>query len=85
MGHRFAGILYAPDYVINGGGISVWHEYRGDATEPQVIADIHAILACLTELFERARRENRATSAVANEMAREQLGCALGRPHLHVA
>ena len=37
-----AGILYAPDYVINAGGIiSVAREYRGGATEAQVIADIH--------------------------------------------
>jgi leucine dehydrogenase len=69
-----AGILYAPDYVINAGGIiSVSHEYRGGATEAQVIADIHAIPARLTEIFERARRENRTTGAVADEMARERL------------
>jgi leucine dehydrogenase len=75
-----AGILYAPDYVINAGGIiSVSHEYQGGATEAQVIADIHAIPTRLTEIFERARRENRPTSAVADEMARERLG----RPPLH--
>jgi leucine dehydrogenase len=75
-----AGILYAPDYVINAGGIiSVWHEYQGAATEAQVIADIHAIPTRLTQIFERARRENRPTSAVADQIARERLG----RPPLH--
>jgi len=70
-----AGILYAPDYVINAGGIiSVWREYHGGATEAQVIADIHGIPGRLTEIFERARRENRTTNAVADEMARERLG-----------
>jgi leucine dehydrogenase len=70
-----AGILYAPDYVINAGGIiSVSREYHGGATEAQVIADIHAIPARLTEIFERARRENRTTNEVADEMARERLG-----------
>jgi leucine dehydrogenase len=70
-----AGILYAPDYVINAGGIiSVWHEYRGDSSEAQVIADIHGIPGRLTEIFERSRRENRTTNAVADEMARERLG-----------
>jgi leucine dehydrogenase len=70
-----AGILYAPDYVINAGGIiSVSREYHGGATEAQVIADIHGIPARLTEIFERARRENRTTNAVADEMARERLG-----------
>jgi leucine dehydrogenase len=78
-----AGILYAPDYVINAGGIiSVWHEYRGDSSEAQVIADIQGIPARLSEIFERARRENRTTNAVADEMARERLGQA---PHQLVA
>ena len=70
-----AGILYAPDYVINAGGIiSVSREYYGGATEQQVIADIQAIPARLTEIFERARHENRATNAIADQMARERLG-----------
>jgi leucine dehydrogenase len=70
-----AGILYAPDYVINAGGIiSVSREYHGGASEAQVIADIQAIPARLTEIFERARRDNRATNAVADQMARERLG-----------
>jgi leucine dehydrogenase len=70
-----AGILYAPDYVINAGGIiSVSREYYGGATEAQVLADIQAIPARLTEIFERARRENRTTNAIADQMARERLG-----------
>ena len=78
-----AGILYAPDYVINAGGIiSVAREYYGGATEAQVIADIHEIPERLTAIFERARRENRTTNAVADEMARERLA---RRPHQLVA
>ena len=70
-----AGILYAPDYVINAGGIiTVAREYYGGATEAQVIADIQGIPQRLTEIFERARRENRTTNAVADQMARERLG-----------
>ncbi len=70
-----AGILYAPDYVINAGGIiSVAREYYGGATEEQVLGDIQAIPRRLTEIFERARGENRATNAVADQMARERLG-----------
>ncbi len=71
---RAAGILYAPDYVINAGGIiSVAREYYG-GTEAQVIEDLQGIPARLTEIFERARRENRTTNAVADQMARERLG-----------
>jgi leucine dehydrogenase len=69
-----AGVLYAPDYVINAGGIiSVSREYHRGASEAQVIADIQAIPIRLTEIFERARRENRTTNAVADHMARERL------------
>jgi leucine dehydrogenase len=77
-----AGILYAPDYVINAGGIiSVAREYYG-GTEAQVLADIDAIPGRLTEIFERARRENRPTNAVADQMARERIG---SEPHQLVA
>src|SRR5947207_338268 len=69
-----AGILYAPDYVINAGGIiSVSRELHGGGTEEQVIADIQGIPARLTEVFERARRDKRPTNAVADQMARELL------------
>jgi leucine dehydrogenase len=69
-----AGILYAPDYVINAGGIiNVSHEYRGGASEARVRADIGKIPGRLTEIFERARREERPTSVVADQMARERL------------
>jgi len=78
-----AGILYAPDYVINAGGIiSVAREYEGGASEAQVIADIQAIPARLSEIFERARRENRTTNAVADQIARARLG---RQPHKLVA
>jgi leucine dehydrogenase len=74
------GILYAPDYVINAGGIiSVAHEYRGGATAAQVRAEIEKIPARLTEIFERARREGRPTSAIADQMARERLAQGSGQ------
>jgi len=75
-----AGILYAPDYVINAGGIiSVAHEYQGGATAAQVRAEIEKIPARVTEIFERARRESRPTSAIADELARERLASASHR------
>jgi leucine dehydrogenase len=69
-----AGILYAPDYVINAGGIiSVARQYQGGATSAQVRAQTEKNPVRLTEIFERARRGGRPTSAVADEMARERL------------
>jgi leucine dehydrogenase len=76
---RAAGILYAPDYVINAGGIiSVAREYYG-GTEAQVERDIQGIPERLTEIFERSNREDRATNAVADRMAQERLGRAQAR------
>lgn len=72
---QLAGVLYAPDYVINAGGIiSVAREYNGGATEAQVTSEIHGIPGRLMEVFERARREGRPTNAVADQMARERIG-----------
>ena len=69
-----AGVLYAPDYVINAGGIiNVFHEYYGVSSEAQVHAAIAAIPARLTDIFERSRRENRPTNAVADELARARI------------
>jgi leucine dehydrogenase len=75
-----AGILYAPDYVINAGGIiSVAREYFGGSSEAQVTADIHGIPARLTEIFERARREGRPTNVIADRLAQERIGSAQRR------
>ena len=51
-----AGVLYAPDYVINAGGIiSVGREYLGGATPQSIEAEIRKIPERLTEIFERSR------------------------------
>jgi leucine dehydrogenase len=75
-----AGVLYAPDYVINAGGIiSVTREYLGGGSEAQVAAEIHGISDRLTEIFERARREGRPTNVVADRLAQERIGSAQRR------
>jgi leucine dehydrogenase len=76
-----AGVLYAPDYVINAGGIiNVYHEYYGSSSEAQVSAAIGLIPGRLNEIFERSRRENRPTNQVADELARARI--ALGQRRL---
>ncbi|WP_119678171.1 Glu/Leu/Phe/Val family dehydrogenase [Indioceanicola profundi] len=79
---RQAGILYAPDYVINAGGIinvsaEVVQAYDRDA----VMQSVERIPHTLTDIFRRADQESRATSAVADQMARERLAAAR-RPNL---
>jgi leucine dehydrogenase len=65
------GILYAPDYVINAGGvISVAHEYLGNSTEERVRGEVRRIPGRLKEIFAEAETCARPTSLVADELAR---------------
>jgi leucine dehydrogenase len=66
------GILYAPDYVINAGGvIDVAFERTGYDLD-KVVAKVNGIAASLTEIFERSDSEQRPTSEVADALARER-------------
>ena len=65
-------VLYAPDYVINAAGvISVGLELLGTWSADELAKRIDTIGERLTDIFERADREDRPTGAVANEMALE--------------
>lgn len=69
-----AGILYAPDYVINAGGIiSVGREYLGGATPASIEREIRKIPDRLLQIFARAEAARRPPSDCADEMARELL------------
>ncbi len=64
-------ILYAPDYVINGGGIiCVSHEYYGGKSEDEVRADVEKIPTRLEALFAEANASGRPTNELADETAR---------------
>ena len=66
------GILYAPDYVINAGGvIDVAFERTGYDLD-KVVAKVEGIAASLTEIFERSDAEQRPTGEVADDLARER-------------
>ncbi|MCB1899560.1 Glu/Leu/Phe/Val dehydrogenase dimerization domain-containing protein [Cognatazoarcus halotolerans] len=66
------GILYAPDYVINAGGIiDVYHERTGFKHE-EVTRHVEQIYDNLMEIFERARVEGRPTGEVADVIAEER-------------
>lgn len=63
-------ILYAPDYVINGGGItSVSLEYMGDKTEADVKAQIALIPGRLTDIFVASQEQQKPTNVIADSMA----------------
>jgi len=64
-------ILYAPDYVINAGGIiSVAGEYYGTSSEKQVRADVGRIKDRLLEIFAEAKASGRPTNELADDLAR---------------
>ncbi|GGC58795.1 Glu/Leu/Phe/Val family dehydrogenase [Marinobacter halophilus] len=66
------GILYAPDFAINAGGIiDVFYE-RTRATPATVRAHVDAIGDTLTEIFNRSARSGHPTGAIANELAEER-------------
>ena len=67
-----AGILYAPDYVINGGGIiNVACEYYGGVDDSEVLQQVAAIGPRLTRIFEEARDSGQPTNVIADNQARQ--------------
>jgi leucine dehydrogenase len=76
------GMLYLPDYVINGGGIiNVAGEIRaldkGEAFDPAwVEMKLARLMETLTEVMDRSKAEHRATHEVAGEMAKARISLA---------
>jgi leucine dehydrogenase len=69
------GILYAPDYVINAGGlINIAEELRPRGYQRErALAKVQEIAPTLTEVFERAAREGAPTNLVADRIAGERI------------
>ncbi len=69
------GILYAPDFVANGGGIinAATEILRIADRQPWVEAKLAALDATLGAIFATARRENRAPSDIAERVAEARL------------
>ena len=67
------GILYAPDYVINGGGIIRVAAQIYDWDDEEAERRVRAIAHTLTAIFQRANTENEPTNVIADRMARERI------------
>ena len=67
------GVLYAPDYVINAGGIIdvCYQHFGGDADT--IRSHVNLIPDTLTKIFQRAASDNLPTSLVADRMAQERI------------
>jgi leucine dehydrogenase len=75
---RARSILYAPDYVINAGGvINIAQELHPAGYDRQrALAQVNGIGSTLREIFERADQERLPTDQIADRMAEDRLGAA---------
>ncbi|GIU54072.1 Glu/Leu/Phe/Val dehydrogenase dimerization domain-containing protein [Shewanella sp. KT0246] len=69
------GILYAPDYVINAGGI-INVSFESDYDAAKSTAKVEEIYNTLTKIFDEAEKDNRTTGDVADDMARAIINAA---------
>ncbi|CUS48970.1 MAG: leucine dehydrogenase Ldh [Idiomarinaceae bacterium HL-53] len=67
------GILYAPDYVINAGGVIHVCSEAASFSFEETAARVRNIYNTLDKIFARATAEDRPTGEIADEMAREIL------------
>lgn len=71
---RERGVLYAPDYVINAGGIIDLALARPTYDAAAACQHVNAIEHTLREIFTQADREQRSPNEVANRIAEQRLG-----------
>lgn len=69
------GILYAPDYVINAGGI-INVSFEEDYNQAAALEKVDEIYGTLTEVFEASDAEGRPTNVIADELARKRVAAA---------
>lgn len=68
------GILYAPDFLINGGGImNVYYEVIGNYSKERVYKHAERIYDYLTAIFEQAERESINTHKAALQVAQARI------------
>lgn len=66
------GILYAPDYVINAGGVIHIHHEGVDYDRQTAFAHIGRIGSVLRDIYDRAERDDVPTAEAADRLARER-------------
>lgn len=69
------GILYAPDYVINAGGIiDIYYQLQGIRDAGQIERHVLGINKTLLEIFQRSEQEGLPTSQIADALAEDIIG-----------
>ncbi|WP_109831698.1 Glu/Leu/Phe/Val dehydrogenase dimerization domain-containing protein [Reichenbachiella versicolor] len=68
------GILYAPDFLINGGGITnVYYEYEGNHNKERVLAQVEKIYDTTLKVFKTCEDENTTPQAAAIHLAEKRI------------
>lgn len=77
-GHRLlnCGILYAPDFVINAGGVISTALEGPSFQQSELTRRMMGIGKTLSLVFERAKEDDRPTNEIADAMAQERLAAA---------
>ena len=75
------GILYAPDYVINGGGVICVAGQIFDWGNAEIERRVRTIADRLAQIFSRADQEKAPTNVVADRMAEERMAHAAATRH----
>ena len=73
------GILYAPDYAINAGGVIAVALGKPGSKDSDVRPKVEAIGTTLSAIFSRADQDNCPTAFVADRIAEERLAAAQAR------
>jgi leucine dehydrogenase len=75
------GILYAPDYIINSGGIiNASAEFERGGYNPKKSRDkVNKIYDTLMEVFEKSKKEGKPTNLIADELAEYKLKHGIGK------
>ncbi|MEZ0372829.1 MAG: Glu/Leu/Phe/Val dehydrogenase dimerization domain-containing protein [Candidatus Sericytochromatia bacterium] len=78
------GILYAPDYVINAGGlINVWNELQG-YNKKKALKEVRSIYQTLQKIFAIAKKEDLPTNLASNRLAERRITQLSKLSHIHI-
>lgn len=78
------GILYAPDYVINAGGlINVWNELQG-YNKKKALKEVRHIYETLKSIFAIAKKEDLPTNLASNRLAERRIAKLSKLSHIHI-
>ncbi len=75
------GILYAPDFVVNAGGLlNAVAEFNKEGYDAKIVrTKVNHIFDTLTEIFEKSEQEQKSTLEIANKMAEYNLENKIGK------